>query len=57
MKFAIPFVVLVSAVKSVHSHTTVWSVWVNGVDQGSGVGIREPAYNDPPTNDSSSGWV
>ncbi|THH01982.1 hypothetical protein EW026_g815 [Hermanssonia centrifuga] len=56
MKFAIPFVVLVSAVKSVHSHTTVWSVWVNGVDQGSGVGIREPAYNDPPTNDSSSGY-
>ena len=23
-------------------------VWVNGVDQGTGVGIRHPAYNGPP---------
>ncbi|EIN11131.1 hypothetical protein PUNSTDRAFT_142953 [Punctularia strigosozonata HHB-11173 SS5] len=30
------------------AHTTIWSVWVNGVDQSSGVGIRLPAYNDPP---------
>ena len=32
----------------VSAHTYVWSVWVNGVDQGSGVAIREPAYNGPP---------
>lgn len=29
------------------AHTYVWSVWVNGVDQGSGNGIRLPAYNGP----------
>ncbi|TDL24173.1 hypothetical protein BD410DRAFT_767332 [Rickenella mellea] len=34
--------------QSVRAHTTVWSVWVNGVDQGSGKGIRHPAYNGPP---------
>ncbi|KAJ3476621.1 hypothetical protein NLI96_g11037 [Meripilus lineatus] len=34
--------------KYVSAHTYVWSVWVNGVDQGSGVAIREPAYNGPP---------
>jgi cellulase len=29
------------------AHTYVWSVWVNGVDQGTGNGIRLPAYNGP----------
>lgn len=32
---------------SANAHTYVWSVWVNGVDQGSGNGIRHPAYNGP----------
>lgn len=32
-----------------NAHTFVWSVWVNGVDQGSGNGIRHPAYNGPPS--------
>ena len=31
----------------VHAHTNVWSVWVNGVDQGTGNGIRQAAFNGP----------
>ncbi|KIJ64230.1 carbohydrate-binding module family 1 protein [Hydnomerulius pinastri MD-312] len=31
-----------------NAHTYVWSVWVNGVDQGTGNGIRMPGYNGPP---------
>jgi len=30
-----------------NAHTYVWSVWVNGVDQGTGNGVRLPAYNGP----------
>ncbi|KAG8937210.1 hypothetical protein FRC02_003885 [Tulasnella sp. 418] len=33
---------------SANAHTRVWSVWVNGVDQGTGVAIRDPLYNGPP---------
>jgi len=33
---------------AVHAHTCVRSVWVNGVDQGSAVGIREPAHLGAP---------
>ncbi|KDQ50379.1 glycoside hydrolase family 61 protein [Jaapia argillacea MUCL 33604] len=42
---------------SVNAHTYVWSVWLNGVDQGSGVGIRKPAYNGPPSTGFNNGPV
>ncbi|KAK0749073.1 glycoside hydrolase [Schizothecium vesticola] len=35
-------------VKLVSAHTFIWGVWVNGVDQGTNVGIRSPAYNGAP---------
>ncbi|TEB27150.1 hypothetical protein FA13DRAFT_1736747 [Coprinellus micaceus] len=31
-----------------HAHTLVRSIYVNGVDQGTNVGIRPPAMNGPP---------
>ncbi|TFK62753.1 hypothetical protein BDN72DRAFT_776722 [Pluteus cervinus] len=33
---------------SANAHTFVHSVWVNGVDQGTGIGIRQPAYIGGP---------
>ncbi|KDQ21541.1 glycoside hydrolase family 61 protein [Botryobasidium botryosum FD-172 SS1] len=52
MKY-LSFVAIASLISSAHAHTYVWSVWVNGVDQGTGVGIREPAYNGPPLSGSN----
>ncbi|KAG8945697.1 hypothetical protein FRC04_000556 [Tulasnella sp. 424] len=33
---------------SADAHTRVWSVYVNGVDQGTGVGVRDPIPEGPP---------
>ncbi|KAH3948519.1 hypothetical protein HBH53_096810 [Parastagonospora nodorum] len=30
------------------AHTFIWGVYVNGIDQGTGKGIRTPAYNGAP---------
>ncbi|KAK3342113.1 endoglucanase B [Lasiosphaeria hispida] len=40
--------VALANVELVQAHTFIWGVWVNGVDQGTGRGIRAPAYNGPP---------
>ena len=48
LHLALPLLVSLSSYfDSASAHTYVWSVWVNGVDQGSGNGIRLPAYNGP----------
>ncbi|KAJ3517764.1 hypothetical protein NLJ89_g313 [Agrocybe chaxingu] len=43
------FVVLASLLTAALAHTRVWGIWVNGVDQGSGVDqyIRSPPTNNP----------
>ena len=46
MKYVAPLVsAILASVLSADAHTTIWSVWVNGVDQGTGNGIRRPAFN------------
>ncbi|KAF8889380.1 glycoside hydrolase family 61 protein [Infundibulicybe gibba] len=42
-------IVLASLFSTAIAHTTIWSVWVNGVDQGDGrnVYIRSPPNNNP----------
>lgn len=49
MKPSVIVVALVSLVASAVAHTTVWGVWVNGVDQGDGrnVYVRSPPNNNP----------
>ncbi|KAJ3047548.1 hypothetical protein HK097_011443 [Rhizophlyctis rosea] len=37
------------------AHTLVRSVYVNGVDQGTGYGIRPPAFNGPPLANGQGG--
>ncbi|KAF8649571.1 hypothetical protein AX16_005733 [Volvariella volvacea WC 439] len=55
MQFFNRFAFLVFATSGVQAHTFVWSVWVNGVDQGTGFGIREPAYIGPPLHNGAHG--
>ncbi|OCL02584.1 lytic polysaccharide monooxygenase [Glonium stellatum] len=43
----IPFAVILFS-SSAFSHTFIWGVFVNGVDQGTFRGIRLPAYNGAP---------
>ncbi|TFK39956.1 glycoside hydrolase family 61 protein [Crucibulum laeve] len=49
-------IVLASAVATTLAHTTIWSVWVNGVDQGDGRNqyIRSPPNNNPVKDLTSS---
>jgi len=49
MKFLVLAVVLATFVAEISAHTRVWSVWVNGSDQGAGAGryIRQPPTSDP----------
>lgn len=49
MKFSATLVALAAFVSTVAAHTTVWGVWVNGVDQGDGRDqyIRSPPNNNP----------
>ncbi|KAF9531733.1 glycosyl hydrolase family 61-domain-containing protein [Crepidotus variabilis] len=50
------FVVLASVLSTALAHTRVWSVWINGVDQGDGKGqyIRSPPTNNPVKDITSS---
>lgn len=56
MKFLALSIVLATFVAEISAHTRVWSVWVNGSDQGAGAGryIRQPPTNGPvkPLNSS-----
>lgn len=49
MKFLVLAAVLTIFFAEVNAHTRVWSVWVNGSDQGAGAGryIRQPPTNNP----------
>ncbi|KAF9531732.1 glycoside hydrolase family 61 protein [Crepidotus variabilis] len=49
-------VVLASVLSTALAHTRVWSIWVNGVDQGDGKGvyIRSPPTNNPVKDLTSS---
>jgi hypothetical protein len=42
-----PFLVAQAFALRAIAHTNVWSVWVNGIDQGTGNGIRQAAFNGP----------
>ncbi|KAJ7589027.1 glycoside hydrolase family 61 protein [Mycena floridula] len=48
--------ILASFVVNSYAHTRVWSVWLNGVDQGDGrsIYIRSPPTNDPVKDLTSS---
>ena len=56
MKSLLLAAIVAVLVAEVSAHTRVWSVWVNGSDQGAGAGryIRQPPTNNPVKNLTSS---
>ena len=56
MKFLTLAAVAAALVAEVSAHSRVWSVWINGADQGAGAGryIRQPPTNDPVKDLTSS---
>ena len=49
MKLLALAIILTGFVAEISAHTWVWSVWINGSDQGAGAGryIRQPPTNNP----------
>jgi len=49
MNFLVLAAIVATFVAEISAHTRVWSVWVNGSDQGAGAGryIRQPPTNNP----------
>jgi len=49
MKFLAIAAIAATLISEVSAHSRVWSVWVDGSDQGKGEGryIRQPPNNDP----------
>ena len=49
MKFPTLVAITAILIAEVSAHSRVWSIWVNGTDQGTGAGryIRQPPTNDP----------
>jgi len=56
MRYLASLAVLASCIVTSYAHTRVWSVWLNGVDQGDGknVYIRSPPTNNPVKDLTSS---
>jgi cellulase len=56
MRFLALAAVVATLVVKASAHTRVWSVWINGSDQGAGAGsyIRQPPTNSPIKDLTSS---
>lgn len=56
MKFLFFVAIVATLVAEVSAHSNMWSIWVDGTDQGAGAGryIRQPPTNSPVKSLSSS---
>jgi len=56
MQFLALAAIVATLLGEVSAHSRVWSVWINGIDQGAGAGryIRQPPTNDPVKSLTSS---
>ena len=56
MKFLALTAIVATLIAKASAHSRVWSVWINGADQGAGAGryVRQPPTNDPVKDLTSS---
>ena len=56
MKFFTLTAIVAALIAQASAHSRVWSVWINGSDQGAGAGhyVRQPPTNDPVKDLTSS---
>ena len=49
MKFLVLATIVAALIAEVGAHSRMWSIWVDGIDQGAGAGryIRQPPTNGP----------